>query len=79
MTDDRVHVLDPIYATTEGQRHKDFPPMNHLAEHHNKWRAALPETCWLCNNFDRCSPGHKCRHQVDIDTQAQLGVKHERY
>ena len=64
--------LDPIYASP-----KDVPSPGHEAERYNKWRSRLPEHCWLCNNFDRCSPGHKCRRQVDIDVQAQHGLKHE--
>lgn len=45
------------------------------ADRHNRWREHLPEYCWLCRNFDRCSPGHKCRHQIDIDIQAQWPTK----
>lgn len=75
MTDDRIRALDPIFAITERVRGKEFPPIDHSAEEHNKWRAKQSEHCWLCNNFDRCNPGHKCRHQVDIDILAQYPRK----
>lgn len=71
MTDDRVIPLDPIYAGA-----RDIPVDNSAAQY-NRWRARMPEHCWLCTYYDRCSPGHKCRHQIDIDVQAQLGVKGE--
>lgn len=69
MTDDRVFPLDPIYTG------KNDEPISRNNDEHNTWRQHMPEHCWLCRNFDRCGPGHKCRHQVDIDVQAQLGVK----
>lgn len=75
MTDDALKLaklLDPIYANP-----KPGKPDNPTA--YNRWRENMSEHCWLCRNFDKCSPGHKCRHQVDIDVQAQLGVKHDRY
>lgn len=76
---DHVKQLDPIYSLNEYDKRKEQKPLDRSADRHNKWRSKLPEHCWLCTNFDRCGPGHKCRHQVDIDVQAQLGVKHERY
>ena len=76
---DHVKQLDPIYNLSEYDKRKEQKPLDRSAARHNAWRAKLPEHCWLCANFNRCSPGHKCRHQVDIDVQAQLGVKHERY
>ena len=71
MTDTEiVKPLDPIYANP-----KPGKPNNTTA--YNRWRANMSEHCWLCRNFDNCNPGHKCRHQVDIDIQAQLDIKGE--
>lgn len=70
MNDEHVVPLDPIYANP-----KPGKPDNPTA--YNRWREKMPEHCWLCYNFDRCNPGHKCRHQVDIDVQAQLDIKGE--
>ena len=73
MTDDTLKLakpLDPIYTNP-----KPGKPDNPTA--YNRWREKMPEHCWLCRNFDKCNPGHKCRHQVDIDVQAQLGIKGE--
>lgn len=66
--DDIPKPLDPIYAGTKPGR-----PDNPTA--HNQWRRRQSEHCWLCPYFDKCSPSHKCRHQVDIDVQAQLPTK----
>lgn len=66
--DDIPKPLDPIYAGA-----KPGQPDNPTA--HNQWRRRQSEHCWLCPRFDRCSPSHKCRHQVDIDVQAQLPTK----
>ena len=73
MTDDTLKLakpLDPIYTNP-----KPGKPDNPTA--YNRWREKMPEHCWLCRNIDKCNPGHKCRHQVDIDVQAQLGIKGE--
>lgn len=66
--DDIPKPLDPIYAGAK-PGHPDNPTA------HNQWRRRQSEHCWLCPYFDKCSPSHKCRHQVDIDVQAQLPTK----
>lgn len=27
---------------------------------YNAWRNSLPEHCWHCANYDKCSPNHAC-------------------
>lgn len=27
---------------------------------YNAWRNTLPKHCWICDNFDKCSPNHAC-------------------
>ena len=72
---EQLKQLDPIYSLSEYDKLKPQKPIDRSADRHNAWRAKLPEHCWLCCNFDRCGPGHKCRHQVDIDVQAQWPTK----
>lgn len=71
-TTDMPKPMDPLYNRPQSTAKR--VPLENPAEH-NRWRAKLPEQCWLCAYYDRCSPTYKCRHQVDIDVQAQLPTK----
>lgn len=64
--------MDPLYNRPQSTAKRE-PLDNPTA--HNQWRRRQSEHCWLCPHFDRCSPTHKCRHQADIDVQAQLPTK----
>ena len=71
-TTDIPKPMDPLYNRPQSTAKR--APLDNPAEY-NRWRASLPEQCWLCAYYDKCSPTHKCRHQVDIDVQAQLPTK----
>ena len=77
MAEEIVKALDPIYCLSEYDKRKPQKPVDRSDVAYNNWRKRLPETCWLCPRYNMCSPGYKCRHNVDIDVQAQMGVKHE--
>lgn len=61
--DKEARPLDNIYALTTYERigrHKIKKSSDDYQ--YNKWRQSLPDDCFKCCRFDRCSPNRKCEH-----------------
>lgn len=64
MNDEIVVPLDPIYAIGQKTRTVGVKVANN-APRWNRWRESLPDRCWNCGYFDKCTPYTKCRHNTN--------------